>query len=127
MQYINVDTELFYITELNYLDILIYSHISNYYNAKNGRILFTKSKDTIANDLNVNIRSVFRSISRLKEYGFIKTRAFRGKGNRTDSVLITPIPIKDTKLYKEKYNHDVEEDNETKRIIEELKIKWRKG
>lgn len=133
MQYVNVNMDLFYIEELSYLDILIYSHVSNYHFSKKGRILFTKSKDTIANDFNVNIRSVFRSIANLKKYGFIETKVIKGKGKRTDVMQIIPIPIKKTKLYRYKYQNGSKVvsvydlfDDEGKKVVDEMREKLQK-
>lgn len=113
--YVNVDFELFEFNDvLSFIDILVYSHISNYYNAK-PRILFTKSKNRLAHDFNVSERTIKRSIANLKRYGLIR------QGKQVDgSVILAPNPIKKTDLYKERFKP---KDNEVTRFIEDFKNK----
>lgn len=113
--YVNVDFELFEFNDvLSYIDILVYSHISNYYNAK-PRILFTKSKNRLAHDFNVSEITIKRSIANLKRYGLIR------QGKQVDgSVILAPNPIKKTDLYKERFKP---KDNEVTRFIEDFRNK----
>ena len=130
-KYINVDFELFFIKELTHFDMLLYSHIRNYTNAK-PKIRFDKSQTQIAFDFQVSLLTVNRSIAKLKKYGLIKWIRFKSYKGDSQRLVIESVELKNSKLYKEKYAYkpvgsvSEEERQQTDKVISELMVKWRR-
>ncbi len=128
-KYINVDFELFFIKELTHFDMLLYSHIRNYTNAK-PMIPFDKSQSQIAFDFQVSLLTVNRCIAKLKKYGLIKWIRLKSHKGDSQRLLIKSVELKDSKLYKEKYaykpNGSISEEDkkEADKVISELMAKW---
>lgn len=130
MQYINVNTELFYIHELNDLDRFIYSLVySLNYNQKK-KILFLYSNKDLSNLLQKDIRAIQRSIKKLVKYGLLVSGTYKGDRKVYHNTrILRAITLKNSKLYKEKYlTPDYnEQENEFDNIVDSMKSKLSKG
>lgn len=134
--FIQVDFELLKIKELSHLEILLYSHILNLWNAKPKRIYFYTSKSQTAVKFGVSIRYIYKAIHNLEMYGLIKKQEYTdiSKHYGKNHALI-PVYYKKSDLYKSKYQNNIIDNNiivdkdkaqETEQIIQELKLKWHK-